>query len=175
LLFVGRLAPEKGGAVLAEALALAGHPPCRVAGEGPEAPRLAGLPGVAMLGALPPAEVLAEMGRAQAVLLPSLWYENFPRTLVEAYAAGAPVIASRLGALAELVEEGRTGLLFEPGDAADLAAKLAWATAHPEAMAEMGARARARYEALYTPERNYRQLLAIYQEARAATPGDGHA
>jgi len=75
------------------------------------------------------------------------------------------VIAARLGALAEVVADGRTGLHFTPGDAADLAAKVAWAWAHPEEMAAMGRRARAEYEARYTPERNYELLMAIYRAA----------
>ena len=79
-----------------------------------------------------------------------------------------PVIASRLGALVELVEEGVTGLLFEPGNAADLANKMRWAQANPERMAAMGAAARARYEAHYTAERNYAQLIDIYRDAMAA-------
>jgi len=86
-------------------------------------------------------------------------------TLVEAYASGLPVIASRIGALAELVEHGETGLLFEPGDAHGLADALQWACCNPAAMLAMGACARARYEARYTPDINYAQTLAIYRSA----------
>ena len=95
------------------------------------------------------------MLNAAFVVVPSRVYETFGRVAVEAFACGTPVIASRLGALAEIVADGRTGLHFTPGDAADLAAKVAWAWAHPEEMAAMGRRARAEYEARYTPERNY--------------------
>jgi len=76
------------------------------------------------------------------------------------------VIASRLGAMAEIVEEGRTGLLFEPGDAEDLAEKVAWAWAHPRELAEMGREARREYEQKYTAEKNYEMLMAIYERAR---------
>ena len=100
--------------------------------------------------------------------MPSVWYECFPRTLVEAYACGLPVIASRVGALAELVEHGRTGLLFDPGSAESLARTLALARAHPQWMLEMGANARALYEQRYSPQRNYQQLMAVYAEAGAA-------
>lgn len=166
-LYVGRLSPEKGVALLADVLsaqaASAGGMHLRVAGTGPEAACLEGIPGVAMLGGLDGGQVRAEMGRAQALVMPSVWYEGFPRTLVEAYGCGLPVIASRLGALPELVEEGVTGLLFEPGNAADLAMKMQWAQAHPAEMAEMGRRARRRYEERYTAEHNYAQLLAIYR------------
>jgi glycosyltransferase involved in cell wall biosynthesis len=119
------------------------------------------------LGSLPGPQVRQAMSEAMALILPSIWYENFPRTLVEAMGCGLPVISSRIGALAELVEDGVTGLLFEPGQVADLAAKMRWAMDHPAQMAEMGRSARARYEALYTADRNYEQLMAIYRGAIA--------
>ncbi|KPF43946.1 transferase [beta proteobacterium AAP121] len=165
-LFVGRFSLEKGLEVLAQALALA--PPgtaLHAAGSGPDAGLLEGAPGVQLLGPLPPASVYAQMARRRALVLPSIWYENFPRTLVEAFANGLPVIASRLGAMATLVEDGVTGLLFRPGDAADLAAKLAWAEAHPAEMQRMGDQARRHYEAELTGPANLQQLRAIYAEA----------
>jgi len=105
------------------------------------------------------------MASTQALVVPSLSYENFPRTLAEAFSAGLPVIASRLGAMAAIIDDGVTGLLFHPGDADDLAAKLQWAAAHPERMAEMGRNARLEYERKYTPAANYATLLDIYREA----------
>ncbi|MDP2025580.1 glycosyltransferase family 4 protein [Sulfuriferula sp.] len=164
LLFVGRLSAEKGVATLARAMALLPEAQLRVAGDGPEAGSIEGIPGVRRLGNLPGSAIHGEMSRAAALVLPSIWYENFPRTLVEAYACGLPVIASRIGALAEIVHEGETGLLFEPGNAEDLSAKLQWALAHPERLREMGRNARARYDAEFTPEVNYQQLMAIYRE-----------
>ncbi|MFZ5576454.1 MAG: glycosyltransferase family 4 protein [Pseudomonadota bacterium] len=172
LLFVGRLSAEKGIATLAAAMATLTGASLRVAGDGPEATLLDGVPGVLRLGSLPGDAVRAEMARATALVVPSIWYENFPRTIVEAFACGLPVIASRLGALADIVTDGETGLLFEPGDPRDLAAKLAWAQANPERMAEMGRRARAQYEAEFSVEVNYRRLIAIYAEA-VAEAGQG--
>lgn len=163
--FVGRLSAEKGIEVLSRAWALCDGLKLRVAGDGPLRDRLASGAGVTALGALAAPEVLAELRSAIALVLPSICYENFPRTLVEACGAGLPVIASRIGALAELVEHGTTGLLFEPGDAEDLARTLRWAAAHPQQMAAMGVNARARYEARYTPDINYLQLHAIYRAA----------
>jgi glycosyltransferase involved in cell wall biosynthesis len=128
---------------------------------------LAGTAAVLSLGALEVAQVVAEMQRASALVMPSLWFENFPLTLVEAFACGLPVIASRLGAMAELVEDGVTGLLFAPGDVADLALKMQWALDHPERMAAMGQAARGVYEARYTADINHSQLLAIYRDAIA--------
>jgi glycosyltransferase involved in cell wall biosynthesis len=85
--------------------------------------------------------------------------------MVEAFACGLPVIASRLGSMAEIVEDGVTGLHFEAGNSAELADKMQWANEHPEEMIGMGKNARRVYEAHYTPEINYQQLMAIYQGA----------
>ena len=169
-LFVGRLSAEKGVETLGRAWQAGSGMQLRVIGTGPEAARLDAQARVEMLGAKTPAQVQAEMHTALALVLPSICYENFPRTLVEAFACGLPVIASRIGALAELVEDGQTGLLFEPGDAQDLSRVLRWAQAHPAEMAVMGANARARYEAHYTPDINYTQLRAIYRAAIDDTP-----
>ena len=172
LLFVGRLSPEKGVAVLVQAAAELAPGALRVAGTGPAADHIAGQPAITPMGALDGVQVAAEMAQAVALVIPSLWYENFPRTLVEAYACGLPVLASRLGALAELVEDGVTGLLVAPGDAADWSAKMQWALAHPERMSAMGRAARARYERAYTPEVNHGQLMAIYRDAIQARAQD---
>jgi len=165
VLFVGRLSAEKGIHVLADAARLAPALDIDVIGAGPDEAPLLGLPNVHRHGFRDAAGVRGAMARAAWLVMPSIWYENFPRTLVEAYAAGLPVVASRLGALADLVRDGETGLLFTPDDAADLAARLHWAAAHPAEMARMGQAARAEYETHYTADINYRQLLAIYYEA----------
>ena len=168
-LFVGRLSEEKGISVLMRATkVMEGDIALRVAGDGADLNLLAGVGGVTSLGAVSGDAVRGEMNQALALVMPSIWYENFPRTLVEAFACGLPVIASRLGALAELVVDGETGLLFEPGNADDLANKLRWAKANPSKMAEMGKNARRKYEAEFTEERNYAQLMVIYHEAISA-------
>ena len=109
---------------------------------------------------------------ARFVVWPSEGYnETFGLVAIEAFACGVPVIASRIGAMREIVEDGRTGLHFNPGDAQDLAAKVEWAWTHPREMDAMGNFARAEYQAKYTAEQNYPLLLQIYkqaQEARAA-------
>ncbi len=159
LLFVGRLSVEKGVGTLAQAMTLLPDEKLRVAGDGPEAGLLAGM---TRLGNQPGEAVRQEMSRAVALVVPSICYENFPRTIAEAFACGLPVIASRIGALADIVRDGETGLLFEPGDPRDLADKMAWALAHPEQMAAMGRNARAQYEAEFSAEVNYRRLMEIY-------------
>jgi glycosyltransferase involved in cell wall biosynthesis len=95
------------------------------------------------------------------------YYESFGLVAVEAFACGVPVIASRIGAMEEIVEDNRTGLHFTPADPQDLAAKVEWAWSHPEIMREMGQGARARYKANYTAEQNYHQLMDIYDRAIA--------
>jgi glycosyltransferase involved in cell wall biosynthesis len=92
---------------------------------------------------------------------------------VEAFACGLPVIASRIGALADIVTDGETGLLFEPGNPRDLTDKLAWARANPARMMEMGNKARAQYEAEFSAEVNYRRLMEIYGEAIGAARTEG--
>jgi glycosyltransferase involved in cell wall biosynthesis len=164
-LFVGRLSPEKGFPVLEQAARGLPAGTIRVIGDGEDAALAREAFGDDFLGFRPLDEILASMRSASFLVIPSLWYENFPRTIVEAFASGLPVIASRIGALAELVRDGRTGLLFEPGNAADLRARLDWALSHPREMAAMGRNARQEYDERYTPARNLELLEDIYREA----------
>jgi glycosyltransferase involved in cell wall biosynthesis len=171
-LFVGRLSQEKGISILTQAARLLNGVSIIIAGIGPEAALLNNINGVQSLGSLLNNHVYDKMFQSTALILPSICYENFPRTLVEAFACGLPVIASRIGALAELVEDGVTGLLFEPGDAKDLASKMDWAQQNPEKMLEMGLNARKEYDEKYTAEKNYHQLMAIYEDAINASKND---
>ena len=97
--------------------------------------------------------------RAAYLVLPALSDEPMPRPLIEAFANGVPVIASRVGSAAELIEPGRNGLLFEPGSARDLARRLAWADAFPEKMRQMGECARADYLARFIAKWSYQTLF----------------
>ena len=169
-LLVGRLSGEKGIAVLLDALDRVPGSGVEVVGVGPEEARLRAHDGVRLLGWLEPAVVLGRMRAAAFLVVPSIWYEGFPRVIVEAFACALPVIASRLGSMTEIIRDGETGLLFEPGNAADLARKIAWAKENPAAMRELGMAARREYEEKYTPERNYQQLMAIYAQAISEGP-----
>ena len=120
---------------------------------------------IQLVGGLPKSEVIAAMHQARFLVFPSGWFEGFPMTLVEAFACGLAIIASRLGSMAEIVTDGVTGLQFTPGDANDLADKVIWAWSHPAEMQEMGNAGRREYETKYTPERNLEMLLNIYREA----------
>jgi len=157
-LFVGRLDAESGIGLLLEALELYPGARLEVIGAGPEEPRLHGHARVRLLGRVGPAEVQDRMRAAAYLVMPSLAYEATPRALIEAFANGLPVLASRLGALAELVEPGRNGLLFEPGSARDLARRLAWAEAFPEKMRQMGECARADYESRFIGDWSWQKL-----------------
>jgi glycosyltransferase involved in cell wall biosynthesis len=118
-----------------------------------------------VLGRQPHAQVLDLIKGARFLVLPSECYETFPLVLVEAFACGVPVIASRLGGMAEILQDGHTGLHFAPGDPADLADKADWLWSRPDAARKMGRAARATYEAKYTANANYPILMRIYEAA----------
>ena len=168
-LYVGRLSEEKGIATLLDAWRIVGRD-CRlrVVGTGPLAPVNGAYlkePNIEFLGERSVSEVADLMERSRSVVFPSLVYEGMPRTIIEAFATGTPVIASRLGAMAEIVTDGVTGIHFESGNAADLAAKVKWAWNHPAEMEAMGRAASREYETKYTAERNYKLLMDIYRRA----------
>jgi len=173
-LFIGRLTVEKGLRTLLKAWSVASRPPLlRIIGDGPlrqevetlVKSRADGL--IEFLGPLPHGQVIEQLKRAAFLILPSEWYEGFPHVVLEAYACGVPIIASRIGTLADIVLDGRTGLLYEPQDHGDLAAKVAWLARHPEEGTKMGLAARAEYETKYTGNRNYRLLMEIYTKVIA--------
>jgi glycosyltransferase involved in cell wall biosynthesis len=171
-LFVGRLSPEKRvSTVLAAWKRLRLAIPIRVLGGGPDRAQLEaqavqdGLATVTFLGQVPREQTLAAINNARFLVFSSEWYENFPVTIAEAFACRTPVIASRMGAMKEIVSEGRTGLFFSPGDPDDLAEKVEWAWSHPDEMRAMGVEARKEYELKYTAEKNYPMLMEIYQRA----------
>lgn len=174
-LFVGRLAAEKGVGVLLEGWARWGPaaPELVIVGGGPERTALEaraatlGLSGhVRFAGQRPPAEVEALLLDSRLLLVPSIWFEGFPLVVREALAAGVPVAASRIGSLAGLVEPGRTGVLFEPGDPADLAGQVSAAWTDQAALGAMATAARATFEARYTAAGCARDLAAVYGAAR---------
>jgi len=169
-LFVGPLIAESGISTLIEALDVFPGARVDVIGIGSERARVEAHPRVRYLGAAKHADVQARMRRAAYLVMPSLSYEATPRPLVEAFAHGLPVIASRLAALAELVEPGRNGLLFEPGSARDLARRLAWAEAFPEKMRQMGGCARADYEARFIAEWGWQRLYGERRQSVRASP-----
>lgn len=168
-LFVGRLSPEKGLQTLVKAWEGIEFP-LRILGGGP-------LPlcissdlsrWISVLGHRPHAEIGPAMRQARFLVMPSEYIEGFPMVIVEAFANGLPIIASRLGTMADVIEDGVTGLHFTAGDPDDLAAKASWAITHCDRMAEMGAAARRVYENRFSEETNYHVLLKIYRDAISA-------
>ena len=141
--FVGDPAAESGVATLREALSLA--PAARVE--------------LIERADLDAEDLQARLQSAAYLVLPTTTDDPMPRPLVEAFANAVPVIASRIGELAELVEPGRNGLLFEAGSARDLARQLMWAEAFPEKMRQMGECARADYLARFISRWSYPTLF----------------
>jgi glycosyltransferase involved in cell wall biosynthesis len=168
-LYAGRLAPEKG---LENLLRAWSRVPAalEIVGEGPDELRLRSIasPNVTFRATVPGDEAAAIIRRARAIVIPSEWYEPAPRTIVEAYAAGVPVLASRIGGLPELVEDGRTGYLIEPGSAQ------AWATAamrlcDDRHSNELGANAARLWNERFGPEPAIGALEDAYERARATS------
>jgi glycosyltransferase involved in cell wall biosynthesis len=169
-LFAGRLSEEKGVAALLGAAALAPGL-VRIAGEGPLSSLVltaAAAGDVEALGQLDKTAVFDQLRRANAMVLPSVWYEGFPVSVLEAFATGTPVIASRTGSLAEVVEDGVTGILANPGDARDLADRLRWAADHLYEMRKMGSNARMVYETTYRGPAHLAALLDTYRRLTTA-------
>ncbi len=169
-LFVGRLTSEKGVATLLDAWTrLSPKPRLKIIGDGPLAPQVTrashAMPEIEWLGALSSEQVRQAMSRATVLILPSTWYEAFPLVIAEAFAAGLPIIASRLGTMAEVIRHRKTGILFDPGDAGALARAVGWAFSHPHELEAMRSSTRAEYEQKYTAEANYSQLISIYKAA----------
>ena len=167
VLFVGRLAPEKGVDTLLQAWRrVAAHRPAarlKIVGQGPMSALAAtSPPGVEWVGWQKRDQLLRVMQHAALLVFPSGYYEGFPMTLVEAFATGLPVVASNLGAAAEVIRDHHIGRLFRPGDAEHLAHILEEVLNDQPAIRAMGRAARAEYEAKYTPERNYTHLLDAY-------------
>jgi glycosyltransferase involved in cell wall biosynthesis len=177
-LFVGRLSAEKGVELLLQTLSRLPDIPVKIVGDGPLSERVhefsAKSNSIQCLGRLDREATLGLMRDARLLVFPSESYEGFPRVIVEAFACGLPVIASALGAAAEIVADHSTGLLFSAGDPVDLANKLKWAWDQPVVIEELGHKARKEYELKYAAERNYQILMDIYQRATSHSEGALH-
>jgi glycosyltransferase involved in cell wall biosynthesis len=171
-LFVGRLSQEKGIDLLLSAWQqISQTVPLKIVGDGPLASEVAAasdrISGLSWLGSKSIDEVSALMKEAMFLVFTSKWYEGLPRTIIESFAAGTPVIAPNLGSMSSLIEPGETGLHFEAGNVDDLASKILWATSNPEAINQLRQTVREKFVANYTAEESYQSLLSLYQQLLA--------
>jgi glycosyltransferase involved in cell wall biosynthesis len=179
-LFFGRLVPEKGLDILLTASRFV-DPGIRitVAGGGPMAAHVASRVGAATL----PVDVVGQLDRrgiahqlqsSTAALVPSLWYENCPLSILEAHASALPVIASNLGGMGELVTDGGDGLLVPPGDPGALACAMNSLARDPETTRQLGLAGRRRVGESNSPERYLENLMHCYGTAmgHGASYGD---
>ena len=172
-LFVGRLSPEKGVLEMISAWSRLPEAKLLIMGDGPlygEACDLArrSVGNIKLLGHLDAQQTLAHMKAARFLVFPSRWYEPFGMGLLEAAACGVPAIASRIGAIPEMVTDRETGLLFDPDNFDELVEQVRWAWAHPTDMEHMGTAARQRFLRDFTAEKNYEALITIYRKLLSA-------
>lgn len=169
--FIGRLSEEKGLRTLITAWKSLPDVPLKIIGDGPDSGEYIaivndlGIKNIEFTGLKPHAECMNILDGARFLIMPSVWYETFGLVIVEAFCHEKPVIASRLGAMQDIVKDEVNGLLFEPGNPTDLAQKVRrlWSDSHTAL--KMGRTAREEYEKAYTPEINYELLMDIYKRA----------
>ena len=170
-LFVGRLAKEKGVDVLAMAFANMEDNKIIIIGDGPEKNSLqekfSAYKNISFTGKMEKQLVKEYMRQCKAFICPSIWYEGTPLTIIEAFAAGTPVIASRLGSMAETVSDGFNGLLFTAGDADDLGKKVSIFLKESRNSTMFYENARQTYIEKYHENVHYSAILKIYENAIA--------
>jgi len=171
--YVGRMSPEKGVTHLLSAAKRLPDIAFKAAGGYDRMPHL---PGEApanfeFLGQLGTELLNGFYSQARMLVLPSTCFEGFPMTIAEAMVRGKPVVCSRIGGLPEIVDDGVTGLLFEPGKAADLAEKIRFLWDRPDVCRKMGQTGRKKALREYSPEKYYERLMAVYEKAIALGPG----
>lgn len=172
-LFIGRLTQEKGVQVLLDAFAGTDYQ-LRIAGDGPLCSLVMEVtqtsPNITYLGNLNRSAINQQLAECAALLFPSIWYEGLPMTLIEAFAAGTPVIASDLGAMRSLVHEGENGWRFTANDAVALRQKVAeWLHTDDSYKVRISRQARDEYQQHYTAARNKKLLLTCYLATKGAT------
>jgi glycosyltransferase involved in cell wall biosynthesis len=176
-LYFGRLSREKGVDILLRAMASLGKGKLKIAGDGPVRGNLEalaselGLVNVEFLGRRTGEEMRKILSSAQFVVLPSRWYENLPFSIMEAFAAGKPAIASDIGGIPEMIDDGENGLLFPMGDVGELERQLATLFDSPELRMQMGARGREKALRLYSAGYHYDRIMEIYSDVAGRKGG----
>lgn len=175
ILYFGRLSEEKGIALLIKAFLKAVDKEAngwklKIAGDGPKEENLRKIAknedGVEFLGRLNSEALKEKIFNARLVVVPSLWPENFPYSVLESFALGKTVLAAKIGGLPEMIENGKTGLLFEAGDKNDLAEKILWAMSQPEKIKKIGENAREEALKKYSSEGHYEKLKRVYERIK---------
>lgn len=170
LLYIGRLAEEKGIITLLEALKGLPDLKLKIAGAGPQQGEIErqisayGLTNVELLGHKKGQALHDLICKAKLVIVPSIWYENNPLAILEAFALGKPVIGSDIGGIPELVQDNKTGLLFKAGDSDDLAAKIKSVYYNDGLLLQMGKNGRAWVEKNCDPQKHLEEILKIYNK-----------
>ena len=172
VVYVGRFSREKGIFTLLNAFRNLTNVRLKVMGSGPLLEEMQtyieeyDLENIEILGYVSEDVKIHTLRNALCCVVPSESYEVFPFVLLESAAVGTPVIASRIGSLGTVVSDGRTGLLFNPGDSSDLRATLERLIAQPAMAVQLGQQARCWLrEAAYTPDAHHNALMDIYQQA----------
>ncbi len=171
-LFMGRLSPEKGLWTLIHAFEKLPGIQLKILGTGPMEQDLRdyiankGIPNVEMLGFKSGTEKMEILRNAFCLVLPSEWYENFPVTALEGFMAAKPVVASRMGGLPYIVEEGKSGFLFEAGNSAELAQRIQYLAEHPGEAESMGRHGRMLTATKYGPDEAYKNLMNIFSQVQ---------
>jgi glycosyltransferase involved in cell wall biosynthesis len=170
VLFIGRLSKEKGLLTLLNAVR-GTDIPLLVVGEGPMRTRMeeniarAGLPNVRLTGYLNGQALAKVIEGARCTVVPSEWYEVFGQVITESFAQGKPVVATDIGGIPEIIDDGVDGLLVPPGDARALASALHRLWKRPQVATEMGQAGRIKVEERYDAPLHYQRIMALYQEA----------
>jgi len=168
VLYVGRLAEQKGIHQLLSAWRSVGKGKLIIAGDGELRPLVEKTAqadrSIEYLGVQPLRRVYELMGEARALVFPSTWYEGMPRTVIESFSRGTPVISSRLGSMEEMIREAETGWFVTPGIVEELSAKLARVFSPSTDMDLMRKAARSEYERKYTMDIGYTNMMTIYND-----------
>jgi len=166
--YAGRLSEEKGLSTLIEA-AKDVDVKLRIMGDGPLREELEKRKGdkTYFMGYLPRQKLKNLARQCMAMVMPSEWCENNPRSIIEAFALGKPVIGARIGGIPELIRDGETGLTFESGSVPDLKRKLnRLVSMSKREIRDMGKAARRLVEEEFSPEKHYERLTKKYRQAR---------
>ena len=165
--YIGRLSPEKGVSALLTAARMLASVEFKAAGSlarMPDLPEQASA-NLEFVGHLEHESLDRFYKACSMLVVPSVCYEGFPSVIIDTMVRGKPVVCSRIGGLPEIVDDGFTGLLFEPGNAADLAEKIQYLWERPQLCRRMGQAGRAKALREYSPEKYYQRLMAVYERA----------